>query len=340
MKQALLAVALMAGMGQAQAQTPPGRFWHSIASNNATTPAASRIYVFAGNAGTPSAAYLNDLWYYRVDTSSWTQAPVSGKTRPRARGHNAFSCGAGKCVTAGGTSGTSALNDTMYYTEATGAWTTVACKKPTACPSPRYLGTMAFDPTRGYHVYFGGYTNAVSFNDTWTFNGSSWTKRAPAFSPAVRSMAASAFVPTHVSNGTNVAMNKVVVFGGDPYPNAPYPNALCDLHAWNGSNWETITSTNQGPCLAGATMAWDTTSVASPRLVVAAGFLTAAGGKNSDTWYFTFNSSTSGTWTKAASTCIPRLYAKGAYDLPSKKLVFFGGGDGTGLAFNDTLVCP
>jgi hypothetical protein len=30
----------------------------------------------------------------------------------------------------------------------------------------------------------------------------------------------------------------------------------------------------------------------------------------------------------------------GAFDPPSKKMVFFGGGDSATNSFNDTLVCP
>lgn len=341
MKQVLLAIAVLVCVDQTQAQTPPARYWHSITSNNATTPQTSRVYVFAGNSGTQNnTAYLNDLWYYRGDTGSWTAVTPSGKTKPRTRGDNAWSCGGGKCVSAGGTSGTSYLNDTVYYTESTNAWTQVACRKPTACPSARWLAAMAYDPTRGYHVYFGGANDNVTYNDTWTFSGSSWTKRAPAIAPAVRSQASAAFVPSHVNNGTAISMNKVVIFGGDPYPNSPYPDALCDLHAWNGTNWEAITAINQGPCLVDASMAWDTSSAASPRLIVAGGWIMASGNTNSASWYFSFSGPRSGTWVQASPSCSPRAWAKAGYDASSKKLVFFGGSDGSGLAYNDTLVCP
>ena len=340
-----LTLALVCFVGTAQAQSPPARYWHSMASNGATTEQASRIYVFGGNEGAPNTAYLNDLWYYEVAAGGWTQLTPVGRKWPKlGRGHNALSCGGGKCVVFGGTSGTKALNETWYFTEpAEGAvqWTQVSCRKASSCPPARYLSLMAYDPTRGYHVHFGGARNWIAIADTYTFDGTGWTARPSASTPPARAQGSVAFVPTHVSNGAPVAMDKVVIFGGDPYPNDPYPEALCDMHAWNGATWERIVATNQGPCLVGATMAWDVPSEGNPRLSVAGGYVRADGIPNFDTWYFAFRDSTSGTWARAPdATCAPLDGALGAYDVPSGQLVFFGGSDGHGTAYDDLLVCP
>lgn len=343
MRPMFFALILVVCASEASAQTPPPRFWHAAASNGATTPSASRTYIFGGSGGTQvNTQYFNDLWYYRLDTGTWTQPAISGKARPTKRGHHAWSCGNGKCVSAGGTTGTTYVSDTWVYSEGGSSWTQISCKKPTACPSMRYLATMAFDPIRGYHVHFGGWMNATTYNDTWTFSGTSWTKRAVSNPPALRYMASSLFVPSHVSNGTSVAVNKVVMFGGSPYPNQPYPNALCDLNAWNGTSWEPITSSNQGPCLMGASMGWDTSVAGKPRIIVASGFPQDGNNTpNNDTWYFTFTGPNSGSWSVASpSPCTPRAFAKAGFDVPTNKFVFFGGGDGTGWAYNDTYVCP
>jgi len=326
---------------------PPARYWHNITANGGPGAATSRIYMQGGSGG---AAYLNDLWYYRADSGQWTLLTPVGRTWPTlGRGNGAITCGAGKCVLFGGTLGTKYVNETWYFSEpsdssTTVGWSQASCKTRGSCPSVRALSLMAYDPTRGYHVMFGGYhdDSPSSLGDTWTFDGTRWTLRAATSSAPVRHQGSATFVPTHVSNGIPITVDKVVIFGGNPYPNDPYPQALCDLWAWNGSAWEAITATGDAPCLLGATMGWDTTVSGNPRLMVAGGF-TEDGSNvpNTDTWYFTFTGSNSGTWSKASTTaCAPIAFARGAYDAPSRKMVFFGGGDGSGYAYDATLVCP
>jgi hypothetical protein len=43
---------------------------------------------------------------------------------------------------------------------------------------------MAYDTDTGTDVLFGGYSRLDRWlNDTWTWNGTTWTKQAPATSP-------------------------------------------------------------------------------------------------------------------------------------------------------------
>ena len=338
MQKLLIAVALIACSGQVGAQTPAGRYWHGVTSNGGTTAASSRVYVFGGTGGTQSNyAYFNDLWYYQVDKFKWTLAPT-GRAIPSGRGHIAWSCGGGKCVAAGGTNGASRLNETWYYTEGTNTWSKVTCRKTSGCPSARSMSTMAFDPTHGYHVLFGGVgSGGATLSDTYTFNGTAWTVRAAKTVPPARRSASAAFVPSHVSNGTSVSMDRVVIFGGQKQS----VRTLCDMYSWDGVDWRLITATNQGPCVHSASMAWDTRSATSPRLIVANGYVDVNDTQNTDVWYFKFSSTTSGTWALASPPpCVPRRDAMGAFDRSSKKMVFFGGGDSAANSFNDTLVCP
>lgn len=330
---------------------PAARFWHNITTNGGITAATSRVYMHGGDDDSPPSSYLNDLWYFSAASGQWTFLAPSGRSWPEVgRGHGALSCGDGKCVLFAGTNGTKYLNETWYFSEPTTgtsvSWTKVSCRTPGACPPPRVLPLMAFDPIRHYFVSFGGEGNSdaghASTPDTWTFGGNAWTMRASSSSAPARSAGSAVFVPSHVSNGKSIAVDKVVIFGGNPYPNAPYPAALCDLWAWNGSSWEAIVAPDPKPCLVSATMGWDTTLAANPRLVVAGGFPAPGGGpSNTDTWYFTFTGANNGTWSKASTVvCAPLPYARGAYDVPSKKLVFFGGSDANGNAYADTMLCP
>ena len=44
---------------------------------------------------------------------------------------------------------------------------------------------MAYDPVTGQLVLFGGYRvgGDIDFNDTWTYDGTTWTEQSPATSP-------------------------------------------------------------------------------------------------------------------------------------------------------------
>ena len=337
MQKLLIAIVLTACAGQVQAQTPPGRYWHGAASNGGTTAAASRVYVFGGTGGIQSNyTNFNDLWYYQTDEFTWTLAPT-GRSIPKGRAHLALSCGGGKCVVVGGVN-LSILNDTWYYTESTKIWSQVTCGKTSGCPSARMMSTMAFDPSRGYHVLFGGLgSRNATLADTYTFSGTTWAVRPATTVPSARRSASATFVPSHVSNGTNILMDRVVLFGGQ----LQSIRTLCDMYSWSGSNWVKITATNQGPCVHSASMAWDTSIAGSPRLIVANGFVDVNDTQNTDVWYFTFSSTTQGTWALASPPpCAPRRDAMGAFDIPSKRMVFFGGGDAASNSFSDTLVCP
>ena len=64
---------------------------------------------------------------------------------------------------------------------------------------------MAYDPATGNVVLFGGADALQRFGDTWTWDGTTWTKQAPATSPPARYSASMAY---------DAATGNVVLFGG------------------------------------------------------------------------------------------------------------------------------
>jgi N-acetylneuraminic acid mutarotase len=76
-------------------------------------------------------------------------------------------------------------------------------------------------------VLFGGYGAAASLNDTWTFNGSTWTEITVATPPAARNGHAMATL-----GGT-----RAVLFGG--YDTV----ALSDTWIFDGTTWTQSTAT-------------------------------------------------------------------------------------------------
>jgi hypothetical protein len=95
--------------------------------------------------------------------------------------------------------------------------------------SPAVQGAaMAYDPEIGKVVLFGGVQEADPahpqrqfFNDTWTYDGITWTKQSPPTSPPARSGATMAYDP---------AIKRIVLFGaGEP--------TMTDTWTYDGTTW-------------------------------------------------------------------------------------------------------
>jgi hypothetical protein len=321
---------------------PAARFWHSFTDNGGNTSATSRLYVFGGSGGYENEWQpIADHWYYSVANGTWAPAPTNSSA-PGPRQHAGFSCGGGRCVLAGGVY-LGALYETWVYTESTGIWSQVNCKRY-PCPSARYLPTMAYDSTRGSHLLFGGFSGnntQTNFGDTYTFSNATqrWTLQRPSSSPPARNWAAATFVAGPV--------NRIVLFGGL----VSFTEVLCDMWSWTGSNWEEIGQINEyeGPCLREHSMAWD-----GARLVVTGGDVSYDGDTpNEGVWTFEFTpDGRAGTWTyegdwysyfQCEGAGVQHPLARMAYDRPSGSMVFFGGGENLpemgAVGYDDLSVC-
>ncbi len=328
-----LAVALSllvvdAGSGDlAEAASPPARAWHGFTSNGGTSPAQSRLYMFAGSGS--NLQNLNDLWFYKLD-SGWTRVvPPKRSKVPGRRAHVGWACGGGQCLAAGGFN-LADLNETWVFNESTGAWSTINCKRG-PCPGARSRAAVAYDPLRGEFVLFGGQASYAQLDDTHVFGLGRWSTRSPFSRPSARESAAATFVPAPV--------NRVVIFGGG-YRN----QAMNDMWAWSGTDWVRIEAPG-GPSLMSHNMVLKTGPGQYPRLIVSGGYIDDLT-PNTETWSFTFTSASSGTWAKSPLGCLngstPRPHSRMALDFPSGKKVFFGGeedGPNGIVRYDDTVVC-
>jgi len=189
---------------------------------------------------------------------------------------------------------------------------------------------MAYDPARSYHLLFGGIgPQHTNLNDTYTFAGGRWTQHQPSISPDARRSSTMAFVPANI--------NEIVLFGGQH----EFDSIYCDLWSWNGTRWQTITASNEGPCLHSHSMVWDGNS-----LLVTGGYVDTQDTSNAKAWRFYFDSATNGHWVQLADTsgCYASVPAGAvmAYDPASRKKVSFGGlhNGANGVVFNDeTIIC-
>src|ERR1700733_3508008 len=153
---------------------------------------------------------------------NWNQLSPANSPSPRETHALAYDATHGQVVLFGGFSG-SYLNDTWVFNGTT--WTNVTPANPANGPSPRSNVEMVYDPATGNVVLFGGLFNASTrYNDTWVWNGTTWTQQSPANSPPGRASASMVY---------DAATGNVVMFGGL----SSSGQFLNDTWVWNGTTW-------------------------------------------------------------------------------------------------------
>ena len=171
---------------------------------------------------------------------------------------------------------------------------------------PRRNLAAAYDTARGVTVLFGGeYTDGIDYwvtNETWEWNGSSWTLRSST-GPSPRVGPALAY---------DIARGVTVLFGGN--------NGDPGTWEWNGSTWTRRSTTGPPPCYR-PVMAYDAARAVT---VLFGGYYVEDGGPGDelgDTWGW--NGSL---WTLRSSTGpSPRQQHAMAYDAARGVTVLFGG---------------
>lgn len=176
---------------------------------------ARHVVVLHGGFLFPSPVY-NDTWEW--DGTAWTPA-ASG---PTLNAHcMAYDSVRHVMVVFGGTVGVQGTGNTYEYDGA--GWTLRASTGPSA----RANAQLCFDAQHGVSVLFGGHftnlTNAA-YGDTWEWNGTGWTQRTPATSPAPRVYHAMAYDSQRAVT---------VLFGGRDTNGG----LLTDTWEWDGTTW-------------------------------------------------------------------------------------------------------
>jgi hypothetical protein len=178
---------------------------------------------------------------------------------------------------------------------------------------------MAYDGAGGDIVLFGGEgSSGTYFNDTWTWDGTTWTQQSPPVSPSAR-----------VANMTyDAATQTVVLFGGNNST-----TAFGDTWTWNGvtKTWAQQNPTTS-PSARAAPMAYDSAT----QTIVLFGGSGIGGVQFTDTWNWNGT-----TWTQQFPASAPsaRTGAEMTYDAGLGRVVLFGGYAGIWEdSLNDTWV--
>jgi hypothetical protein len=260
----------------------------------------------------------DDLW--EVDGAGWTKVtPTTGS--PPSRPYDtvvAYDSARGRLVLFGGV-----VDPYVEFLRDTWEWDGRAWHDVTPAdnnPPGRIYAALAYDAGRGRAVLFGGYDSAwVPMQDTWEWDGNSWTW-GNSSGPNPRANHAMSY---------DALRGRLVLFGG--YDGSAYD----DTWEWDGGSWTDVTpAEGNPPGRYNHAMAYDST----------AGRVMVFGGMDSgsrtlqDTW----------AWDGASWTDVTHL-AKGipppqqrhrmAYDPARNKIVLFGD-DGTWEYDNGNFTAP
>jgi hypothetical protein len=169
-----------------------------------------------------------------VPAAAWTQLTHLPLAPPaRQSGSMVFDPAAQEFVLFGGYTAGTALGDT--WTFANNRWTNLTGTLPSA-PSARWYYGMTYDAANRLVVLFGGRNATSDMNDTWTFNGSTWTQQATAVAPPP--MTTSRLIYDPMSRA-------VVLYGGDSIMGGT-PSVYDQVWTYAHGAWTNITATVHG----------------------------------------------------------------------------------------------
>jgi len=296
----------------ATANSPSARRGHAMAYDTAR----NRTVLFGGSA--PLAAPLQDTWEWSGTT--WVQA--TGPTNPAARTGAAMAFDANRnrvALFAGASNSGGTFADYNDYWEfgagsppSPNYWTEVAAQ---VVPPGRHSHAMVFHTLRGRTVMFGGATggNGTSRNDTWEWEGTTWSQRNTATLPPARQEHMMAY---------DSQRNRVVLFGG-----WNTTTNLNDTWEWDGNNWVRRTPATSPSPRRAAGMTYDPVR---GRTVLFGG--TDGISDLGETWEWDGN-----TWTRRLPVSIPssRSGPSLCFDSARGRTVMFGGGTAS-TRFGDT----
>jgi hypothetical protein len=254
---------------------------------------------------------MSDTWTF--DGSTWANRLVDG---PAARGGHAM---VGVAAVGGGSdaallfggSQSDAESDSWLWQD--GGWVEV-CDGTSACEGPpaRVAHAMAYDPTRGVVILFGGSDGTQALNDTWQWDTERWIKLCTkdCSPPSARFDHALTY---------DSARQRIVLYGG-----TDGLNELDDLWSFDGERWSRDPVVGPGPGgRAGHMLGYDSVH----NLTVLYGGV-HAGEVTSDVWAYTTDGET---WVRGVASPAPppaRAYAASAWNDATGSFLIFGGGPG------------
>ena len=213
-----------------------GNDWHLAApasnpqvnyrSKSAYYDSARKVSVFVDDGG-------SDIWSW--DGGKWSNDFVGSAEVGGYSSTTSFDSDRNRLVLFGGEQAGDNNHQTAEWNGT--SWATFT---PDVFPPDRSRSAMAYDSIRKVTVLFGGYGNVGDGfgNDTWEWDGTTWTQMAPVTSPPPRGQHTMAFEPVR---------GKMLMYGGTYSWSG---TNFTDTWEWDGTNWTDVSPAsgfNPGP---------------------------------------------------------------------------------------------
>lgn len=211
---------------------PPSRTSAAIAYDS-----ERRQVVMFGGVGY-SVMELNDTWTW--DGRRWTEQHPATSPSWRPGAVMAFDAARGKAVLFGGEVHVEGTMGVFRALNETWTWDGRNWKqeRPAVSPPPPVSALMTYDAARQQVVLFMQPENkpADAPAETWTWDGSTWTKQKPRKAPPARQGGSLVY---------DDSLAKVVLFGGSgQLTDFGQDPTLLDMWAWDGANWVQLPAEN------------------------------------------------------------------------------------------------
>ena len=294
-----LAAPLAAQWQQVTTTTQPG----VLRSPAIATAASGLTLMFGGDNGTFPSPFSSNTWSYAGDWQLVAGAGPSGREEARM----VYDVMRGVFVMYGGWSSPfsigSGIDETWEYSQL--GWTQAT---PTNSPGGLWKHAMCYDTARNVTVLFGGSSNGLpgALNQTWEYNGTTWTQITTAGAPGPLENATMCF---------DQVLNQCVLFGG----NDVFSGASNQVWLYNGNAWLQIPPSGSWPTArAGMEMVYDPARA----VCIMTGGVDNIGNSLGDTWEFR---GLTVTWTQIPTTGTAGNEFGMTFDLVKQRALRYGG---------------
>jgi hypothetical protein len=204
---------------------------------NASMAFDSIAHVLVLFGGYNGSQFLGDTWFWNGAKATWTQAH-SVRSPKAVTGPMLFTDPvSGRVDVYGGFDGNFYQDTTFQRSGAN--WKQL---NPAGIAYARSIAVCATDTATRTTVLFGGLAD-VNPNNTWTWDGTTWTQQNPSVQPSNRYGSPGAY---------DSRLKRVIVFGG-----GQGGGDINDTWAWNGSEWAQLFPASSPPAREGYGMAFD-----------------------------------------------------------------------------------
>jgi N-acetylneuraminic acid mutarotase len=303
-------------LGETWAYEAAGNSWVNLSPVSKDQPSAAVQVPAVFDPPTSKVITFNGTtWGYDVTANTWKALSPKGKLKPARMGASmVLDAASGKVILFGGTDMHTWYDETWSYDPSANTW--INLKPAGVVPTGRSDAGMAYDPTSGKIILFGGVDGDFNcLDDTWSYDAvaNTWTKlTATGTAPSARSGLGIAYDPHSM---------KIILFGGID------SQFVCYNDTWAydpaAGTWTQLTPVGNSPMARGrSSLVYD---AAIDKMVLFGGATVQAdstGGFGTqvylnDTWIYGVNLDTDGSGTASTqvapltSTTLPALGSGG-----------------------------